>query len=623
MGKSICAASKMSNQATSSDLLSAISSPELEDGPTRFDSQDGPQTDLFGREVVRANPSARQENKKGSATSDTSGQNSSGSLGSVGHQLSSANKSQVPSEERILKTRICRRCGEEKSYSEFYTNSKGNRPAVCMECARARERGYKREKPEVMSRRYQEWRDKKRGYALVNVARHRAKQRGIPFNLDPADIQARIDRGYCEVTGIPFDLTKPRCWNAPSLDQIEPSRGYTQENVRVILFSLNVMMNVWGEQKVVQIGNAILKQRTKRSEELTERLTDALKRRLDGAGSTLFETTWKEKVTPSGHKYWEHTASARRTGGNGFTSLPTPNSADNNASRSDNAPAYSERWMARENHGAQLAHTVQALSAVPTPNAMEGGQTNRGGKRYDEKLMGGIAKLASCPTPMAGTPAQNGYNEAGNTDYSRKILELATCATPRSEDSECAGAHRGIADGLHSQAQLSTVSTPNGDDANNGTRKSGVFKSLTREATLSAVSTPAARDYRSESATDEYNEKRWTHKRGKPLNAQATLASISTPSSRDWKDSPGMNESGVDPDGSHRMRLDQLPQQAQLAGSGETATGGGAETGSTGQLNPDYSRWLQGFPAVWGSCAAMATQSVSRSRKRSLGLILK
>jgi hypothetical protein len=103
--------------------------------------------------------------------------------------------------------------------------------------------------------------------------------------------------------------------------------------------------------------------------------------------------------------------------------------------------------------------------------------------------------LASVPTPMAGSPATETYNAAGNNDYSRRIVELAT---------------------------------------------------------------------------------------------------VSTPSARDWKDTAGMSESGVDPDGSTRTRLDQLPMQAQLAASGPTATGGMGETGSGGQLDPAYSRWLMG-----------------------------
>ncbi len=32
--------------------------------------------------------------------------------------------------------------------------------------------------------------------------------------------------------------------------------------------------------------------------------------------------------------------------------------------------------------------------------------------------------MAAWPTPMAGTPTQRGYNEAGNTDSSRKTVAL-------------------------------------------------------------------------------------------------------------------------------------------------------------------------------------------------------
>ena len=40
----------------------------------------------------------------------------------------------------------------------------------------------------------------------------------------------------------------------------------------------------------------------------------------------------------------------------------------------------------------------------------------------------------SWPTPMAGTPAQNGNNEAGNTDSSRRTVALAAGATPCTRD---------------------------------------------------------------------------------------------------------------------------------------------------------------------------------------------
>ncbi len=51
--------------------------------------------------------------------------------------------------------------------------------------------------------------------------------------------------------------------------------------------------------------------------------------------------------------------------------------------------------------------------------------------------------------------------------------------------------------------------------------------------------TPAARDYRSESASDEFNEIRWAHPRGKPLTAVATLAGWTTPTTVEVEKGPG------------------------------------------------------------------------------------
>ena len=198
--------------------------------------------------------------------------------------------------------------------------------------------------------------------------------------------------------------------------------------------------------------------------------------------------------------------------------------------------------------------------------------------------------IDSLPTPMAGTPAQNGNSAAGNNDYSRKIVELATCATPRSEDSQCAGAHRGTPDTLHAQANLS------------------------------AVASPKSRDFKSASASAEFLAEQMAHPRGKDLNVQATyffpVATPTCPAPHDSDQTAGKGrprkgygedlaiqanqyDPGVDPDGSTRSRLDQLPRQAQLAATGLIATGGTEETKSIGQLDPDYSRWLQGLPPVW------------------------
>jgi hypothetical protein len=54
-----------------------------------------------------------------------------------------------------------------------------------------------------------------------------------------------------------------------------------------------------------------------------------------------------------------------------------------------------------------------------------------------------------------------------------------------------------------------------------------------------------------------------------------------------------------------------------MAVSGMTSNGFPAETAKPGQLNPDFSRWLMGYPAEWGCCGVMAMRSSRNSRRSS------
>jgi hypothetical protein len=60
------------------------------------------------------------------------------------------------------------------------------------------------------------------------------------------------------------------------------------------------------------------------------------------------------------------------------------------------------------------------------------GAGNRQNKKGGAACLAWDAKMAGWPTPMSGTPAQKGYNEAGNTDSSRKTVDLMGWGTPRS-----------------------------------------------------------------------------------------------------------------------------------------------------------------------------------------------
>ena len=349
------------------------------------------------------------------------------------------------------------------------------------------------------------------------------------------------------------------------------------------------------------------------SASLQRSLENSLMTQLDSAGSTLFKLTWKAKRTPLGRRYLEQQALAHRTPGCGFTSVPTPRFQDDHPTLMGHNTLNEKGRMVTANgrdYGLAMCDVAQ-LATVNTPQATDfhsgdpkrvsAPEGQRHGRRNND-----LAMLAAVPTPMAGTPAQNGNNAAGNNDYSRKIVELAsvstprlsdpksghsytenmtgcslpmdanlaTCATPRAEDSESTGAHRGIPDTLNSQANLATLPTPNATDGS---------------------------------------------------KAPKTFAggNLSFPSTAK------LYETGVDPDGSIRSRLDQLPRQAQLAASGETATGGTAKTASTdpsgkeslplspGQLNAGYSRWLMGLPPIFDHCVIRAMRNLKARKKES------
>lgn len=57
---------------------------------------------------------------------------------------------------------------------------------------------------------------------------------------------------------------------------------------------------------------------------LQSSLANRLLQQFATGGSMEYAETWKLKATPAGRQFWEHTASARRTSGKGYSGWPTP-----------------------------------------------------------------------------------------------------------------------------------------------------------------------------------------------------------------------------------------------------------------------------------------------------------
>lgn len=227
------------------------------------------------------------------------------------------------------------------------------------------------------------------------------------------------------------------------------------------------------------------------SESLSLSLVNRLRQRLGTAGSMEYAQTWKQKATPLGMRYWEHTALGHRTSGSDCTGWVSPTAGD----------------------------------AKGVAYRRDGGQKTEN---------------------MTGTSLQ-------------QVAALSGWSTPRT-----------------------TVRGPEPVEKRRARGAGGA----SLEDQVAGWATPTVRDYRSESASAEFNQKRWSHPRGKPLSAEATLAGWDSPTVADADKTTARSKQGI-------------PRQLPF---GITSTSSPAETEKRGVLAVDFVAWLMGYPASWSDC---------------------
>ena len=170
--------------------------------------------------------------------------------------------------------RKCKTCGDVKPIEDFNWRTqsrthKKNRAQSCKKCdqkaAKAREEADP-EKKKKRNAKQKEWLDKNPLNNAVHQAKDRAKniakERGIDWKAGGPDWDAlfNIDVDYlkklyhdqggvCKATKLPFiyegaaKRTRPF---VPSIDRIDPAKGYVKGNVRLVLWAINQALNEFG-----------------------------------------------------------------------------------------------------------------------------------------------------------------------------------------------------------------------------------------------------------------------------------------------------------------------------------------------------------------------------------------
>ena len=163
--------------------------------------------------------------------------------------------------------RLCSVCCEVKddiaklfNVKKYYENTVGW-DGRCKECQSQQNLGYRLE----LRKDY-------RGYINSSVSGYkaRAKELSIPFNIDAEYLIELFDRqqAQCHYTGQPlcFERINPKRNSPhlllPSLDRLDPAKGYVKDNVVWCLYYINRMKNDLSQDQFIQTCRIILNQRS-------------------------------------------------------------------------------------------------------------------------------------------------------------------------------------------------------------------------------------------------------------------------------------------------------------------------------------------------------------------------
>lgn len=169
-------------------------------------------------------------------------------------------------------TKICTKCLIEKPKEEFYKRDARSRRASCKSCDNRGHKEWVAKNPEASRKIKEKWdannKDKrKQSYVnyrrrfperiLLRSAKNRAQKYGLDFNLEEKDITIPI---HCPVFGFPLVMHEGRNggrFNSPSLDRIDPEKGYVKGNIQIISYKANAMKSNASKEELLKFAEWI------------------------------------------------------------------------------------------------------------------------------------------------------------------------------------------------------------------------------------------------------------------------------------------------------------------------------------------------------------------------------
>ena len=110
---------------------------------------------------------------------------------------------------------------------------------------------------------------KGKGNILLRHAKNRSIRKNIEFDLDKNWLNTKLDNGKCELSNLDFDFTNDNDLHfnpfSPSIDRIDPKKGYTKDNCRVVLVCANFGLGEWGMDIYLKVAKAIIEIKNKKS----------------------------------------------------------------------------------------------------------------------------------------------------------------------------------------------------------------------------------------------------------------------------------------------------------------------------------------------------------------------